>query len=215
MTTPQQQFIEFALAQQALRFGQFELKSGRQSPYFFNAGAFTQGEGIAQLGHYYAKTLTNSPLTFDMLFGTAYKGIPLATTTAMALATEFGRNVPFAFNRKEPKDHGEGGQLVGAPLQGQRVVLIDDVITAGTAVREVKPLLEQAGATLVGILIALDRQERGQGNLSTISELENEFGVHILSIIRFTDLVTYLKGLPDYAQHLATMQNYWRSMWDA
>src|SRR5271163_2590940 len=171
----QRQFIELALARQALRFGEFTLKSGRVSPYFFNAGLFNDGESIATLGRCYASALLHSQLQFDMLFGPAYKGIPLVTTTAVALAATHGRNVPWAFNRKESKDHGESGQVVGSALRG-RVVIIDDVITAGTAIRESVELIRGAGARPAAVALALDREERGLSERSAVQELEAQYG---------------------------------------
>ena len=180
-------FIELALSRQALRFGQFTLKSGRESPYFFNAGLFSDGEAIAVLGRCYAAAITRSGVGFDMLFGPAYKGIPLVAATAGALFEHHGRSVPYAFNRKEAKAHGEGGTLIGAPLAG-RVLVIDDVVTAGPAVRESLSLIRKAGAEPVACVFALDRQERGQGTLSATQELEREHGVKTLSVLSLKDL---------------------------
>ena len=204
----QKDFIEFAIQQQVLRFGEFHLKSGRVSPYFFNAGLFNTGEALYRLGHSYAQALVNSQLAFDVLFGPAYKGIPLAASTATLLASEYQRPTPYAFNRKEAKDHGEGGQLVGASLQGQRVVLIDDVITAGTAIREVLPLLEAEGAKLSGVIIALDRQEKGAGERSAIQEVEQDLGVPVLSIIQLQHILEYLALDPSLEPHRAAIQAY-------
>jgi orotate phosphoribosyltransferase len=184
-------FIDLALKRDALRFGRFTLKSGRESPYFFNAGLFSDGESLAVLGRCYASALMASGLGFDMLFGPAYKGIPLAAATAVALASEHARNVPFAFNRKEAKDHGEGGTLVGAKLAG-RVLIVDDVITAGTAVRESLELIRAAGAVTAGVALALDRQERGQGERSAVQELEQSQGVRCVSIITLAELIEAL-----------------------
>jgi orotate phosphoribosyltransferase len=183
----QRQFLEFALARQVLRFGEFTLKSGRKSPYFFNAGLFNSGAALAAIGRSYAQAVVDSGIPFDMLFGPAYKGIPLATVTAAALAEQHGRDLPYCFNRKEAKDHGEGGNLVGAPLQG-RVLIVDDVITAGTAVREAVSIIRAAGATPVGLVIALDRQERGQGTLSAVREVEQEHGMQVAAIVRLAEL---------------------------
>ena len=188
MTDFRQQFLEFALAREVLRFGEFITKAGRKSPYFFNAGLFNDGEAIAVLGQCYAAALTRSGLEFDMLFGPAYKGIPLATTTAVALAEHHHRSVPWAFNRKEAKDHGEGGNIVGAPLRG-RVVIVDDVITAGTAIRESVEIIRAAGATPAGVALALDRQERGQGTQSAVQEVSAQFGLRCVSILTLTDLI--------------------------
>jgi len=184
-------FIDLALRRDALRFGRFTLKSGRESPYFFNAGLFSDGEAAAVLGRCYADAIMASGIGFDMLFGPAYKGIPLATATAVALATHHGRSVPYAFNRKEPKDHGEGGGLVGAALGG-RVVIVDDVITAGTAVRESLEVIRSAGATPVGVALALDRQERGQGALTAVQEVEQQHGLRCVSIVTLADLIEAL-----------------------
>jgi orotate phosphoribosyltransferase len=184
-------FIELALSRAALRFGRFTLKSGRESPYFFNAGLFSDGEAIAVLGRSYAAAIMHSAIGFDMLFGPAYKGIPLAAATAAALFEHYGRSVPYAFNRKEAKAHGEGGRLIGAPLAG-RVLVIDDVVTAGTAVRESLSLIRDAGAEPVGCVFALDRQERGQGTLSATQELEREHGVKTVSVLTLADLIEAL-----------------------
>jgi orotate phosphoribosyltransferase len=184
-------FIELALAREALRFGQFRLKSGRDSPYFFNAGLFSDGEAAAVLGRCYAAAVIRSSLEFDMLFGPAYKGIPLVTATAIALAQHHGRSVPYAYNRKEAKEHGEGGVVVGAPLHG-RVVIVDDVITAGTAVRESLELIRRAGAEPVGVALALDREERGQGNLSAVQELERTENLKCVSVVTLSDLIEAL-----------------------
>ncbi|MEE4378267.1 MAG: orotate phosphoribosyltransferase [Candidatus Competibacteraceae bacterium] len=203
----QRQFFEFAIARDVLRFGTFTLKSGRVSPYFFNAGLFNSGQALAQLGQYYAEAIINAEIEFDMLFGPAYKGIPLVAATAMALAEHHGRDYPWAFNRKEAKDHGEGGVIVGAPLQG-RVLIIDDVITAGTAIGEAMTLLEAQLAQAAGVVIALDRQERGQGELSAVQDLEKHYAMPVVSIARLDDLVTYLGEQPELAQSLATLQAY-------
>jgi orotate phosphoribosyltransferase len=184
-------FIDLALSRNALRFGRFTLKSGRESPYFFNAGLFSDGESLATLGRCYGAAIVASGLAFDMLFGPAYKGIPLASATAIALSVDHGRTVAFAFNRKEAKEHGEGGSIVGAPLAG-RVLLVDDVITAGTAVRESLGLIRTAGAQPVGVALALDRQECGQGALSAVQELERLEGLRCVSIITLADLIEAL-----------------------
>jgi orotate phosphoribosyltransferase len=185
------EFIALALARKALRFGHFTLKSGRESPYFFNAGLFSDGEAMVTLGRCYAAALVNSGLEFDMLFGPAYKGIPLATATAVALAEHHGRNVPFAFDRKESKAHGEGGNIIGSPLTG-RVVIVDDVISDGAAKRAAIELIRGAGAQAVGVLLALDRQERGTGPRSAVQEMEAEYGVRCVSIITLSDLISAL-----------------------
>ncbi|MDZ7922484.1 MAG: orotate phosphoribosyltransferase [Marinagarivorans sp.] len=188
----QQQFIQLALDCQVLKFGEFTLKSGRVSPYFFNAGQFQTGSALAKLGRFYAQALLDSNVPFDMIFGPAYKGIPLATAAAVALADKFDRDVPFAYNRKEAKSHGEGGVLVGAPLAG-RVAIVDDVITAGTAVREVLAMITQAKAIASAIVIGLNRQERGQGDMSAIAELEQQTGIKVVSLIKLDDIMNYLE----------------------
>ena len=187
----QRDFIEFAIERGVLKFGEFTLKSGRISPYFFNAGLFNRGGDLAKLGRFYADALTDASVKFDVLFGPAYKGIPIATTTAVALADHHSLDVPYCFNRKEAKTHGEGGNLVGSPLEG-KVMLVDDVITAGTAIRESMTLIEQQQASLSGVLIALDRQERGNGELSAIQEVERDFGTQVISIVSLADVVAYL-----------------------
>ncbi|WP_306519893.1 orotate phosphoribosyltransferase [Rheinheimera sp.] len=201
------EFIEFALSRQVLKFGSFTLKSGRTSPYFFNAGLFNTGGDLAKLGRFYAAAVQDSGIEFDVLFGPAYKGIPIATTTAVALFDHHQRDVPYCFNRKEAKTHGEGGNLVGSPLNG-RILLVDDVITAGTAIRESMQIIQAQGAQLAGVLIALDRQERGQGELSAIQEVERDFGTKVVSIIGLNDLINYLQGKPELAQHLDAVTAY-------
>ncbi len=201
------QFIEFALARGALKFGDFTLKSGRQSPYFFNAGTFNSGAALASLGRYYADAIVASGLKFDMLFGPAYKGIPLVAAVAVALAEHHGLDLPWAFNRKEAKGHGEGGWLVGAPLQG-KVLVIDDVITAGTAIREVAALFAKTEASMAAVLVALDRQEKGQGALSAIQEVEQVLAVPVRSIVGLSDIIQYLGNQPSQEQQLARMQQY-------
>jgi len=204
----QQDFIDFAIQQQVLRFGEFTLKSGRVSPYFFNAGLFNTGEALVKLGHCYAEAIQRSALDFDVLFGPAYKGIPLAAATASTLASEHQRPTPFAFNRKEAKTHGEGGQLVGADLQGKKVLLIDDVITAGTAIREVLPQIKAAGAQVSGVVIALDRQERGQGERSAIQEVEQDLGIPVASIITLNNIFEYLNAHSDLQSYAKNIENY-------
>jgi orotate phosphoribosyltransferase len=189
-------FIDLALARQALKFGRFTLKSGRESPYFFNAGLFSDGAAAAQVGRCYAAAIDESGIGFDMIFGPAYKGIALATATAVALATDFARSVPYASNRKEAKEHGEGGMIVGSALQG-RVLIIDDVITAGTAIRESLEIIRAAGAKPVGVALALDRQERGQGPLSAVQEIEAQHGLKCVSVITLADLIEALSQPPD------------------
>lgn len=201
------EFIEFALSRQVLKFGSFTLKSGRTSPYFFNAGLFNTGGDLAKLGRFYAAAVQDSGIEFDVLFGPAYKGIPIATTTAVALYDHHQRDVPYCFNRKEAKTHGEGGSLVGSPLNG-RILLVDDVITAGTAIRESMQIIQAQGAELAGVLIALDRQERGQGELSAIQEVERDFGTKVVSIIGLNDLINYLQGKPELAAHLDAVTSY-------
>lgn len=191
----QRDFIELAQRQQALKFGEFTLKSGRKSPYFFNAGAFCSGAALAQLGRCYAQAIVDSGVEFDMLFGPAYKGIPLAASVAIALADVHNRDVPWAYNRKEAKDHGEGGTLVGATLAG-RVLVVDDVITAGTAVREVLQIIAAEGATCIGVAIGLDRMERGQGELSAIQELERESKLEVVNIVNLLNIIEYLEQQP-------------------
>jgi len=188
-------FIELALARNALRFGRFTLKSGRESPYFFNAGLFSDGESALVLGQCYASAIVRSGIAFDMLFGRAYKGIPLATAAAIALAEQHDRSVPYAFNRKEPKEHGEGGNIVGSPLKG-RVLIVDDVITAGTAIRESLEIIRSAGAETAGVALALDREERGQGQLSAVQEIEATYGLKCVSVITLTDLIDALSRPP-------------------
>jgi orotate phosphoribosyltransferase len=192
----QPDFIRLCLELGVLRFGEFTLKSGRVSPYFFNAGLFNTGHAIAGLGRHYARAAALSGIGFDMLFGPAYKGIPLVTATAAALAEHEGMNLPFAFNRKEAKDHGEGGSIVGAPLAG-RVLIVDDVMTAGTAIRESVGIIRSHGATPAGVLIALDREERGQGERSAVQEVQEIYGLPVVSVLRLRDLVEHLESAGD------------------
>lgn len=206
MQAYQKDFIQLALKAQALKFGEFTLKSGRVSPYFFNAGQFQTGSALASLGRFYAQALVGAGVEFDMIFGPAYKGIPLATTTATALADHHQKDMPFAYNRKEAKAHGEGGTLVGAPIKG-RVAIIDDVITAGTAVREVLSLIDAAGAKPAAIVVGLNRQEKGQGELSAIQELEQETGVPVISIINLNHVLQYLETQGD-SENLAKVTAY-------
>ncbi|MDQ7073443.1 MAG: orotate phosphoribosyltransferase [Gammaproteobacteria bacterium] len=203
----QQQFIEFAIETGVLRFGSFTLKSGRISPYFFNSGLFNSGASLARLGRFYAQAITESAVDYDVLFGPAYKGIPLASTTVVALADHHQRDVPYIFNRKEVKDHGEGGQLVGAELAG-KVLIIDDVISAGTSVRESVAIINGAGATPAGVIIALDRQERGLDNRSAIQEVEAEHAIPVIRIICLNDLLEFLKNDHTLAQHLPAVEQY-------
>ena len=202
----QQRFLELALQSQALRFGEFTLKSGRRSPYFFNAGRFDHGAALTVLGDCYARALLAADIRFDMLFGPAYKGIPLATATAIALAAH-GFDVPVAFNRKEAKAHGEGGTLIGAPLRG-RVLIVDDVVTAGTAVRESIALIGQAGAEACGVLVALDRQERGESGLSATEEISQKHGIGVISIARLADLLTYTGADPALSEQQEKLLAY-------
>ena len=206
MSNFRQEFIEFAVARDVLCFGEFKTKAGRLSPYFFNAGLFNNGDSLRQLGQFYAKALLAADPGFDLLFGPAYKGIPLVAATAVSLA-EFGRNLPFCFNRKEAKDHGEGGTTVGAPLEG-RVLIVDDVISAGTSVRESVELIRAAGARPAGVLIALDRMERGIGALSAVQEVRNQFGVPVISIATLDDLVFFLRARGNMAQQLQSVERY-------
>lgn len=203
----QRDFIELTLQRDVLRFGDFTLKSGRQSPYFFNMGRIDSGAALARLGRAYASALVNSGLAADMLFGPAYKGIPLAAATGIALADQHGRDLPWAYNRKEAKDHGEGGVLVGAPLQG-RVLIVDDVMTAGTAVRESLALIRAQGATPAGVLIALDRQERGQGELSAAQEVAADYGIPVIAITSLADVMAYAGERPDLADEFQRLQAY-------
>ena len=203
----QKDFIEFALALDVLRFGEFTLKSGRTSPYFFNAGLFNSGRALARLGQFYAAAIVDSGLDYDVMFGPAYKGIPLAAITTVALAEHHGQDVAYCFNRKEAKDHGEGGNIVGAPLAG-RVLIIDDVITAGTAIRESMQIIEQANATPAGVIIALDRQEKGSGELSAIQEVEQQYDIPVLSIIKLEHLIGYLEKQPEMQDRLEAVRAY-------
>ncbi|WP_428609361.1 orotate phosphoribosyltransferase [Sedimenticola sp.] len=203
----QRDFLDFALNVGVLRFGQFTLKSGRISPYFFNAGLFNSGASLARLGKFYAQAIVDSGIAFDVLYGPAYKGIPLAAVTAAALYDHHGIDIPYAFNRKEAKDHGEGGSIVGHPLQG-RIMIIDDVITAGTAIRESMDIIHAQGATPAGVVIALDRQERGTGERSAIQEVENDYRMPVAAIVRLENLVEYLAGKPDAADSLQQIQSY-------
>lgn len=207
MQAYQRDFIRFAIDRGVLRFGEFTLKSGRTSPYFFNAGLFNTGSALAQLGRFYAAAVVESGISFDVLFGPAYKGIPLATTTAVALAEHHQLDVPYCFNRKEAKAHGEGGSLVGSPLAGD-VLIIDDVITAGTAIREVMQIIKDQGAKAAGVLIALNRQERGNGELSAIQEVERDFGIPVVSIVSLNQVLQFLADDPQLKQHLPAVEAY-------
>ncbi|AAW84607.1 orotate phosphoribosyltransferase [Aliivibrio fischeri ES114] len=207
MKAYQREFIEFALEKEVLKFGEFTLKSGRKSPYFFNAGLFNTGRDLARLGRFYAAALADSGIEYDVLFGPAYKGIPIATTTAVALADHHDTDKPYCFNRKEAKDHGEGGNLVGSALEG-RIMLVDDVITAGTAIRESMEIIQANGADLAGVLVAIDRQEKGKGELSAIQEVERDFNCSIISIVSLTDLISFLEEKGDNAEQLEAVKAY-------
>jgi len=201
-----EEFLDFAIRRQVLLFGEFKTKAGRLSPYFFNAGLFNDGESLKKLGEFYAGAILDSGLAFDGLFGPAYKGIPLAATVAVALAGQ-GRNVPYSYNRKEAKDHGEGGTIVGAPLAG-RILIVDDVISAGTSVRESVELIKAAGATPCGVAIALDRMERGLGELSAVQEVSRQHGLPVVSIVDLNDLLAYLEGKPEWTDTRSAIARY-------
>ncbi len=207
MQNYQREFLDFAIARGVLRFGEFTLKSGRKSPYFFNAGLFNSGESLARLGRNYAAALERSGIQYDMLFGPAYKGIPLAAAVCIALADHHGKDVPYAFNRKEAKDHGEGGMIVGAPLKG-RVLIIDDVISAGTSVRESVEIIKANGATLAGVAIALDRQERGTGSQSAIQEVQASLKVPVVNIVDLDALIEYLAEQSAQTANVAAIKAY-------
>lgn len=207
MQNYQKEFLEFALDVGVLRFGKFTLKSGRISPYFFNAGLFNTGAALARLGRYYAQAIVDSGIEFDVLYGPAYKGIPLAAVTAAALYDQHGRDIAYAFNRKEAKDHGEGGVIVGHALEG-KILIIDDVISAGTSVRESMDIIAQQGAQPAGVVIALDRQEKGQGELSAIQEVERDYNIPVAGIVRLKDLVTFLEEKGDSPEQLQAIQAY-------
>jgi orotate phosphoribosyltransferase len=207
MQAYQQQFLDFALQAGVLKFGEFTLKSGRVSPYFFNAGLFHTGSALAHLGRFYAQAIVESETSFDLLYGPAYKGIPLASVTAAALFDQHQIDTPYAFNRKEAKTHGEGGNLVGHPLQGE-ILIIDDVITAGTAIRESINLITAQSAQPVGVIVALDRQEKGQGDLSAIQEVENQYGMSVTSIVTLADIITYLKADAKMKHALSAIETY-------
>jgi orotate phosphoribosyltransferase len=203
----QEQFIEFAIETGVLRFGSFTLKSGRVSPYFFNSGLFNTGASLARLGQFYAQAIIDSQVEFDLLFGPAYKGIPLASSTVIALAEGHQRDIPYTFNRKEIKDHGEGGQLIGSELKG-KILIIDDVISAGTSVRESVEIIRSAKATPAGVIIALDRQEKGQSDQSAIQQVESELNIPVISIICLADLLNYIKNTPALITYLADVEAY-------
>ncbi len=201
-----QQFIRFAISKEVLRFGEFKTKAGRLSPYFFNSGLFNDGDSLMKLGEFYAAAILESGVGFDMLFGPAYKGIPLVAAVSIALARQ-GRNVAYAFNRKEAKDHGEGGTIVGAALKG-KVLIIDDVISAGVSVRESVEIIRTHGATACGVVIAIDRQERGQGALSAVQEVQRDYGIKVISIADLAGLIRYLDDAPELASHKQAIQLY-------
>ncbi len=203
----QEEFLDFALEIGVLRFGSFILKSGRQSPYFFNSGLFNTGTSLARLGRYYAQAIEASGIEYDMLFGPSYKGIPLATATSIALADHHNKDIPYAFNRKEAKDHGEGGIIVGSELSG-RVLVIDDVISAGTSVRESVSIIKTHQAQLAGVIISLDRQERGQDDTSAIQEVEAAYGIQVASIVKLADLITYLESRTGMENELTAIRDY-------
>ncbi|MBG3012061.1 orotate phosphoribosyltransferase [Proteus faecis] len=207
MKAYQRRFIELALAKNVLKFGEFTLKSGRVSPYFFNAGLFNTGRDLALLGQFYAQTLLDNNVSCDVLFGPAYKGIPIATTTAVALVEHHDIDIPYCFNRKEAKDHGEGGTLVGSPLKGN-VVIVDDVITAGTAIRESMEIIKQHDATLSAVLLSLDRQEKGREELSAIQELKRDYQCQVYSIITLDDLINYLSESETLSEYLPAVKAY-------
>lgn len=203
----QLEFIEFAIAHKVLCFGDFTLKSGRQSPYFFNSGLFSDGKSLSRLGRYYASAIQAASVRYDMLFGPAYKGIPLASAVAMALAEDHDINVPYCFNRKEAKDHGEGGTTFGAPLHGETLI-IDDVISAGTSVNLSVEIIKQAGATTAGVAIALDRQEKGEGELSAVQEVEQRHQIIVISIITLENMIEYLEKIPSMSENLGRIRQY-------
>ena len=207
MQQNKKRFIELAIRYQVLRFGEFTLKSGRISPYFFNAGLFNSGYALAELGSCYAQSIIDENINYDVLFGPAYKGIPLVAAIAYALSVNHGIDKPYAFNRKEAKDHGEGGLIVGAELDGN-VLIVDDVITAGTAIREAVDIIQAEGATTSAVLIALDRQEKGKSELSAIQEVNRDYGIDVFSIITMSDLIDYLEGDSTLGQHLDAMRAY-------
>lgn len=205
----QKQFLDFVIEQKILRFGEFTLKSGRKSPYFFNAGLFNTGQSLGFIGQCYAAAIKESALDYDVIFGPAYKGIPLASATVIALSNQYKDDKPYCFNRKEAKNHGEGGSIVGAALEN-RVLIIDDVITAGTAIREVMGIISQAGAKAAGVLVAVDRQEKGKGELSAIQEVEQDYNIPVISIINLSQIVAYLEeqDSPEFQQYLPALRAY-------
>ncbi|MDF7667836.1 orotate phosphoribosyltransferase [Orbaceae bacterium ESL0727] len=208
MKSYKSEFIEFALNRQALKFGEFTLKSGRKSPYFFNAGLFNTGKDLALLGRFYAAALMDANLDYDVIFGPAYKGIPIVSSTVVALSEHHNVDIPYCFNRKEAKDHGEGGNLVGTSIYKQRVMLVDDVITAGTAIRESMKILEANQSKLAGVLICLDRQEKGHGELSAIQEIKQTYHCDVISIITLDDLIQYLYQDPARQDQMKQVEAY-------
>lgn len=207
MKAYQREFLDFAIACEALCFGEFTLKSGRVSPYFFNSGLFNTGAKIAKLAHFYTRAIDNAGMAYDMVYGPAYKGVPLAVAITMVISQDSGRDVPYAFNRKEVKKYGEGGIIIGSPLAG-KVLIVDDVISAGTSVRESLEIIHSAGATPAGVAIALDRQERGPGNISAIQEVEQNFGLRVLSIVKLEHLLAYLKEKDKTGRDLGAIRTY-------
>lgn len=207
MQSYKREFLDFAIDRKVLKFGEFTLKSGRKSPYFFNAGLFNTGQDLAKLGRYYAAAIQADNIEFDVLFGPAYKGIPIAAATAIAMANEYNKDIPYCFNRKEAKTHGEGGNLVGSELCG-RVLLVDDVITAGTAIRESMQIIQANKAELTGVLIALNRQEKGTGALSAIQEVERDYHTNVFSIVTLADVATYLGEQEDMQQNIQAINRY-------
>ncbi len=207
MESYQRKFVKLAIDENALKFGEFTLKSGRVSPYFFNAGEFQTGAALAALGQFYAAAIERAGIDYDLLFGPAYKGIPLAASTAVALADRFGRDVGYCFNRKEAKSHGEGGSLVGAPLAG-RALIVDDVITAGTAIREVMEIFDAQGATPAAVVVGLDRKERGRGERSAIQEVEQEFGIPVISIVTIDEVILYLEQVGEQPDMIERIRAY-------
>ncbi|CAG8704956.1 16168_t:CDS:1 [Cetraspora pellucida] len=204
----QRNFLEFAISQEILSFGSFTLKSGRKSPYFFNVGKFNKGSTLSAIGKFYAATLQDEKkLDFDVVFGPAYKGIPLASSTVIALSEQYNKDVPYSFNRKEIKDHGEGGNIVGAPLKGN-ILILDDVITAGTAIRECLAIIKENDATPVGIIVAVDRQERGTSEVSAVQQIEQDYGIPVMSIVNLELIIEYLKEQGGYDEHLSNMKEY-------
>ena len=208
MENYQREFLRFAIEKGVLRFGEFKLKSGRMSPYFFNSGLFNTGASLAKLGKFYAQAIVASNVEFDLIYGPAYKGIPLASALAISLANDYGRDVPYAFNRKEAKDHGEGGNIVGTPLQGKKVLIIDDVISAGTSVRESMDIIKQSDAEAAGVIIALDRQEVGKGDTTAIQEVERDYGLPVASIVCLANVVDYLAEHVGMEESLQAIREY-------